>query len=285
MAAFNSEKDKLNLRYMGFCGADDSTQPELMQLLSTHFPWIEWGVLFRPDKEGEARYATQDWVERLVAYNEDTGQMMRLAAHLCEARCQEVLHGDATFVKQLLTWGFARVQINATAANGVEVLAGKHAWYTANVLKVVQEVPGIEFILQTNEETKPIYDPIATSKTPPSNISLLFDASCGKGVQIRSFPAPPQDPVIRCGYAGGIGPSTIREVLEGIQKGQQEQAQKQNRPADPVWIDMESSLRLLQRTSKDGPESDVFSIERCFQCILAAREFGMPVSNFSFLSI
>jgi len=52
MASFSSS---LNLRVMGFCGADDSCQPEMLQLLSTHYPWIEWGVLFRPDLEGTAR--------------------------------------------------------------------------------------------------------------------------------------------------------------------------------------------------------------------------------------
>lgn len=43
---------KLNLRVMGFCGCDDSVNPELLQILSIHYSWIEWGILFRPDLEG-----------------------------------------------------------------------------------------------------------------------------------------------------------------------------------------------------------------------------------------
>ena len=38
---------------------------------------------------------------------------------------------------------------------------------------------------------------------PHSNMSVLFDPSCGLGVRIREFPVPPATPhVIRCGYAG-----------------------------------------------------------------------------------
>jgi hypothetical protein len=43
------------LRALGFCGVDDSTQPELLEMISARFPGVEWGVLFRPDKEGQPR--------------------------------------------------------------------------------------------------------------------------------------------------------------------------------------------------------------------------------------
>ena len=104
------EEKKIDLRAMGFCGADDSCSPELLQLLSAHYNWVEWGVLFRPDLEGTPRYASKWWVESLVEVNKRSGETMRLAAHLCQKRCQEVLEGDATFVKELSTMGFARVR-------------------------------------------------------------------------------------------------------------------------------------------------------------------------------
>jgi len=43
------------LRYVGFCGADDSVHPNKMALISRSYPWVEWGVLFRPDKVRCAR--------------------------------------------------------------------------------------------------------------------------------------------------------------------------------------------------------------------------------------
>lgn len=55
MASFTGAPG-LNLRYMGFCGVDDSVvNQELLHLLSLHYSWIEWGILFRPDLEGTPR--------------------------------------------------------------------------------------------------------------------------------------------------------------------------------------------------------------------------------------
>ena len=57
MATLNSEV----FRYMGFCGVDDSVSPHLLHLLSAAYPWIEWGILFRSDLEGQPRYPTWEW--------------------------------------------------------------------------------------------------------------------------------------------------------------------------------------------------------------------------------
>ena len=99
----------LNLRALGFCGADDSCEPLLLQALSLRYPYVEWGVLFRPDKEGTPRYASPACLARLAAAAAASGGAMRLAGHLCGARAQEVLRGDATFVARLRALGFARV--------------------------------------------------------------------------------------------------------------------------------------------------------------------------------
>ena len=77
MSAFDESK-RLNLRVMGFCGVDDTISPDLLHLFSSHYTWIEWGVLFRPDMEGTPRYASTAWVENLVKCNKDNGSIMRL---------------------------------------------------------------------------------------------------------------------------------------------------------------------------------------------------------------
>jgi hypothetical protein len=120
----------INLRAMGFCGIDDSCSPELLLLLSAHYSWIEWGVLFRPDLEGTPRYASPAWLQTLVETNKQGGHIMRLAAHLCQSRCQEALEGDANFIASLKEMGFARVQINATAGMRLPVcLCDSHLAY------------------------------------------------------------------------------------------------------------------------------------------------------------
>lgn len=124
------------------------------------------------------------------------------------------------------------MQINATRANAVEVSTERLAEYVRNLRACMAAVPEVEWIIQRNDETEPICS--ALSQEPPGNMSFLFDASCGLGVFSSVFPPPPSDPYIPCGYAGGIGPSNVAMVLDGI-------AEAAN--GKPVWIDMESSLR------------------------------------------
>lgn len=273
MSEFNTVP-ALRLNVMGFCGADDSVNPEHLQVLSIHYSWIEWGILFRPDKEGEPRYASSEWVSKLCKINKDTGGMMRLAGHLCSSRCQEVLEGDSTFIKSLSNLGFGRVQINATAANNVNVDKNKISYYVSNLKQCMNDVSELQFIIQCNEETKSIWSELI--KDPPSNMSILYDASCGLGVLATSYQEPLTNPSIYCGYAGGIGPENVEEVLNKVATATKGKA---------TWIDMESSIRV-KISDKYVKDKDVFSLEKCFSCvIIGVNSFGLPVSRFTLLSV
>ncbi len=62
-----------------------------------------------------------------------------------------------------------------------------------------------------------------------------YDASCGRGVEIASFTPPPSLPrPFRCGYAGGIGPGNIAQLLARMREGGVGEG------GEGVWIDMES---------------------------------------------
>ena len=254
---------KLLLRVMGFCGADDSVHPEHMALISQRFPWIEWGVLFRPDLEGTPRYATWNWVERLAQLKRSEFPTMKLAGHLCAYRCQQILDGDANFAQQLQGLGFGRIQINATAANKVNVDPSKFEAYATNIKSCVAAVPHIEFIFQLNDETRGIWNCIsaqAPTQPLPTNLSILFDASCGLGVLATEYPIPLDG--IPCGYAGGIGPANLGDVIIAVERAAQGQ---------PVWIDMESSLRVNITDKQTTTPKDVFSLDKCFQCALSGK--------------
>lgn len=249
----------MKLRYVGFCGVDDSVDPNLLGILSNAYSFSEFGVLFRPDKEGQPRYATKAWVDRLAQVK----QPMRLAAHLCGSRVNELLNdGNTTFVQQLVDWGFQRVQINATAVNGVKPFDLTAA--IRHLLAIMTQFPNLEFIMQQNEETQALCDGIVASSTDmPENVSLLLDESKGTGKLCESFPPPPsQYPV---GYAGGIGPTTIRGVVQSIEGA----LAKCSEVKKPVWIDMESSLR----SNCDG--NDIFDVNKCYQCIATVCELGL----------
>jgi len=91
--------------------------------------------------------------------------------------------------------------------------------YVVNLKRCMQEVPSLEFIVQCNHETDVLWKQMV--EDAPTNMSILYDASCGTGVRVSSFPAPSLHPHIPCGYAGGIGKllyTTVRTDDELITK-------------------------------------------------------------------
>lgn len=249
------------LRALGFCGADDSVHPHLLVLLAHHYPLVEFGVLFRPDKEGQPRYASTGWVQKLgkLVVACQSPRIMKLAAHLCGVRVNDVLKGDDAFLATLPSLGFRRVQINATAVNGVDTT--HLAESVPTLLELVRKYPKLEFILQKNDETRPLWEGVILTSDGvlPTNLSMLVDDSKGTGVAATSWPSP--DGTYPLGYAGGIGPDNIVQVLRETQ-----QAAGRGRP---YWIDMESSLRSV----KNG--RDVFDLDKCYEVIDAVCREGM----------
>lgn len=256
-------------RFIGFCGADDSVDPDLLQIISLHYPWIEWGVLFRSDLEGTARYASPDWVHRFSQVAKSSaanGHPMNLAAHLCFDRCQQILDGDSSFVRELFQLGFRRVQVNITKANGTFVEEKDLPGYVVNIRKCMRENAEIEWLFQLNEETLRIWELLRVDL--PVNVSVLHDASCGKGVVIETFPSPAIYPSVPSGYAGGIGPNNIASILRTLDSIIVDASSL----SKPVWIDMESSLRTIIVENQE--RKDIFDINKCMKCVKSAIELG-----------
>ena len=244
----------MKLRYLGFCGVDDSVDlPQLLEL-SHRYPYIEWGFLLRSDKEGSPRYASRSVLLALAEIN----HLLHLAAHLCGDYCTRVLEGDYRDITELIEIGFKRFQLNPTKANGVEVDSNRHIEYVQNIRNLIMQFSSVEFILQANEETSFLYTALVNNH-PPGNMSILFDASCGTGITITSIHQPFKN--IPCGYAGGISPSNLMSILESIEQVVGDLL---------VWVDMESSLRLRREDTNE----DVFNIDACKDCI--SRVEGSP---------
>ena len=261
----------MNLDALGLCGVDDSVHPNQLVLYANAYPLVEFGVLFRPDKEGQPRYPSKEWVKLLskaagVSNECSSSGKMKLAAHLCERRVDEVLRGDDSFVQNLHEWGFGRVQINATAVNGVDtsVFDTNSSGVIQNFLAVVDKHPELEFILQKNAETQPLWQGVldhTSSIEFPSNVSMLLDESKGTGVLPEAWPPIPPNTPYKIGYAGGIGPSNVTDVLSKIQKSN-------DTIEKAIWIDMESSLR----SQKNG--CDVFDLDKCYTVVLNVCQKG-----------
>jgi hypothetical protein len=257
----------MKLRALGFCGADDSVHPHHLVILAKAYPLVEFGILFRPDLEGQPRYASTAWVEQLAKCinKEQFSPGMKLAAHLCGSRVNDALEGKgAPFLEQLQTWGFGRVQINATAVNGVDTSRLVEA--VPILLALIQQFPTMEFILQQNDETQPLWEGLlqqysATTedeKVLPHNVSMLLDESKGTGVLRADWPTPPTEYDI--GYAGGMGPDNIDSVLEKI---------KVAAAGRSIWIDMESRLRSIKN------DKDIFDLDKCYTVIDAVCKAGL----------
>ena len=188
-APTNSDTSTIHLRCVGFCGADDTVEPALLSAISLQHNWVEWGVLFRPEKAGLPRFASEMWLAQLATVNAE--RTMRLAGHLCSTRVDELLQGDTGFVSRMHhELGFTRFQINATAANGCDTsLFSTDAAATETVTRLraaFATLPHLEFIVQRNESTRALWERLL--EAPPPNMSLLFDDSMGLGVSATSWP-------------------------------------------------------------------------------------------------
>lgn len=255
---------------VGFCGADESVETSELVDISKNAPWVEWGILFRADKEGLPRYPRLPWVRKLAdevtrVSNDGECPKIRLAAHICGERCNEILQGHHEFASSLYKLGFRRVQLNTTKQNGVdcEDLASK----ATNVATVMRALPKIEWILQRNAETKDFCKALLSMNL--SNVSLLLDESAGCGVERTSFPYTDEESKRPCGYAGGIGPINIKETIRQVSRSTRKTLSLAPGIHHPfsIWIDMESSLR--GKTS-DGDE--IFALNAVKECVNFVRE-------------
>lgn len=256
----------VRLKTIGFCGIDDSVSAHHVGAILQAYPFAEFGILFREDLEGRPRYASAAQVEKICdvvrAVREHSSSEISLAAHLCGKRADKLLAGDGAFVSELAAKGFTRVQVNATAANGADT--SKLGEDIKKFIGVVGKHRQIEFIIQKNEETRPLWTALLLHRMTSEGgrklrrLTMLVDESKGAGVAISKYPVPPEDYDV--GYAGGIGPENIVGVLEKVAEAA---------AGRRTWIDMESSLRT---ETADG--RNVFDLGKVFACIDAAVEGG-----------
>lgn len=213
--------DVANLEALGFCGADDSVNPRLLVLIGQNYPLVEWGILFRPDKEGQPRYASKGWISRLSNLlnnnSSPTQKRIRLAAHLCGTHVNDLLTSCNPssaksidgFLNQLYEWGFRRVQVNATAVNGVYTEQLGEGKTMESFIRTINAHPKLEFIVQKNDETEPLWSALLKHGQYPDNIVFLHDESKGTGKEVKGgWPTDSQfvsTPRKAVGFAGELG--------------------------------------------------------------------------------
>lgn len=202
-------------------GADDAVDPAELVALSRDFPFVEWGILFSLSRMGTPRYPAGAWLALLSLAAEDA-QGMRLAAHACGEWSRSVQQGHDRFG----VWSsFRRVQLNGWNPTGRP-----------------ESLPRIdaEYILQARDERM-----LALAVQTASELtrlgqraSVLYDFSGGTGAAPFRWPSAPYGAQV--GYAGGIGPDNVEQVIADIQA-------ERLTDSRPFWIDMESGVRTDDR--------------------------------------
>ncbi len=194
-------------------GADDAVEPEELAKLSQEFPFVEWGLLCSRSREGTPRYPSQPW--KSAFFGTALLYKLRVAAHFCGPLARETMTGEAR--PAVHPW-VQRVQINGFA---VDKAAG------------MPPDPRCEFILQVRAEEDLQGAANYILACPSLRASILFDPSGGRGIEPFRWPCSPSG--VRMGYAGGITPDNVLDVLRAIG------------PVEPTWIDMESGVRTDDR--------------------------------------
>lgn len=199
-------------------GADNKTNGFDLLKLQNQYPFVEWGILFSKNKEGQQRYPTLAGINMLFS------DELNLSAHFCGWFSREVLENRNYELITQLSSRFKRVQLNFNFRK----TKGVHLGY---LLDYAVEHLERSIILQYNNGNKPYLDEFMINELPP-NIHFLYDGSGGRGVEINQILEPIGKQYT--GYSGGLGPENVEEVSRMISEFENE---------SEVWIDMENGVR------------------------------------------
>ena len=219
-------------------GADDADSLIWLSDLSSLYPRLEWAILYFPAKEGSPRYPTEAWRQDLLELRANRLPHMRLAMHLCaNATYRDILEdvvSDA-LVRELACYD--RIQVNINARGRVfsdQELKRVYTYLQAHTQHLIlQYHPDSELAIREYLEENPY---LVTA----GKVSVLLDASGGRGISPESWPTPleVQGNRVLTGYAGGLGPDNLRQVAERIAAYPD--------ATNTLWLDMESKVRDRQ---------------------------------------
>jgi phosphoribosylanthranilate isomerase len=204
---------------IGLCtlvGADDLVSPDDLLKLSLTYSFVEWGIAYDPARFGKPRYPNPQW----IASFQKVSVPLHKALHLSGTGLADFAAGASDALE--LINDFDRIQLNFGSEEE------RTEQNVALLIKQMSLFPHKQFIIGLSSKSEKLLSHFAGAK-----IAILFDSSGGKGKRPSSWPSPL--PEYDCGYAGGINPLNITDILKSLQKIVP--------PKHKIWIDMESGLR------------------------------------------
>ena len=206
---------KILPEFITFTGIDSKTNLSDVVSLSRRYP-VEWGILFRGGNSPRGMSER----DRTEAIEYLTEKSVRLSAHLCGKYASAWVNRE----EPVQITEFDRVQINKSSYTEDEI----------DSIKMEAVKQAVQPIIQWREESFPKDGHV-------KNVQLLLDRSGGRGVTETSFPKHPRPDAITIGYAGGIGPDNVKDVILKLE--------------GKYWIDMESKVRTEDLLDLDKCES------------------------------
>ncbi len=189
--------------FITFTGVDDRTPLNDLIALSARYP-IEWGVLMSLSSMGSAqRFPGLPRLREIATISHTPA--IRFAAHLCGSWARTASVGIVPVLPVALRGVYGRVQVNhlPPAPRGLDTF-------------------------QSAIET-PCIGQFMTGPFPDSPTRWLFDPSAGAGIRPTVWPRHSGRGSV--GFAGGIGPDNVLDVIGEIDC------------SGPYWIDMETKVR------------------------------------------
>ena len=238
--------------FITITGADDNVEEIFLEDMATQYSHVEWGILFSTSRQGTPRYPSSEWITQLV-YDFYPKWDTSFSAHICGSMCERIIRDvDLKFLEEQIGPLFTRIQLNSfpemTIESGVSELSMNPYIYDdgGNLIDVATNVAALAsaFRLDGNTEivlpipNERVVEVCKTSLYLTPNISFLYDSSRGKGVSPDGWPEITLFDEAYVGFAGGINPDNIKEVLDTLC------ARPGNRH---FWLDVESGARTDDR--------------------------------------
>ncbi len=225
-------------------GADDQTPVSEMLKISEQFPFVEWGILSSESSNGDPRFPSNDWVDRLLTSAEGR---LKLSLHLCGRWVRQLLLGRNDLPGDGIARDFQRVQLNFHA----EKTPCTPRDFFAALRSIDEQSIKRQWIFQHDGASGNDYmDSLLAEfwNTTSVDTVALFDVSGGAGIVPKDWPEPEyvdhqdidadRDHYGYHGYAGGLGPENVMDELARIRRV----VDKVDRDCR-IWIDMETHVR------------------------------------------
>lgn len=241
----------MRLRKVTLTGADDSIEPIDLVDLTERYSFVEWGILFSPRRQGvESRYPSYDWLRELhqlaMLWKDTRSEPFPISAHLCGGYTKDYNGLSSRYDSGFQRWSTSEVYPLTRKFQRVQFNIG--STFNEMDLEAFDQVinygrPTFEPIIQVRDWGR-VDEVIAHDSISGIPFSLLYDRSGGTGESPDSWLKPPKG--IHVGYAGGIGPDNVEEVLYALEEVCEDET---------ISIDMESKLRGF-RDSFDLKKAD-----------------------------